>query len=267
MGDKTKIEWADATWSPVTGCTKVSAGCKYCYSERLVGRFDSLHGFVPFTTVECHPDRLEQPLHWRKPRRIFVVSMGDLFHEAVPDEFIGRVWSVMLSALQHTYQILTKRPDRMAEFVARAERESTRKGLNDSTHIWLGVSVEDQATADVRIPLLLKTPAAVRFISYEPALSVLDLDPYLWYAKPTTLRTPRLDWVIAGGESGPKARPSNPAWFRTVRDQCQSAGVPFLFKQWGEWCQGPGDGMTRAGKRDAGRLLDGNVWHEFPEGR
>lgn len=262
MGDQSKIEWCDATWNPVTGCTKVSVGCTHCYAERLVGRFDALHGFVPFTTVECHPDRLEQPLHWRKPRRIFVVSMGDLFHEAVQESFIAEVFSVMLRAPQHTYQILTKRPERMLrsslEFLSVV-------GASKLPLRWcFGVSVENQATADARIPLLLRTPAAVRFVSYEPALSGLDLDLYLWYFKPITLRTPRLNWVIAGGESGPKARPSNPDWFRSVRDQCQAAGVPFLFKQWGTWCQGPGDGMMRAGKKAAGRLLDGREWNEFP---
>jgi protein gp37 len=296
MGDRSKIEWTDSTWNPVTGCTKVSAGCTHCYAERLVGRFDALHGFVPFTTVECHPDRLEQPLHWRKPRRIFVVSMGDLFHEAVPVDFIDRIFDVMQQCPQHTFQILTKRPKRMIEMLfGEIRRNSLLETHGYQPNIWLGVSVENQAAADERIPLLLQTPAAVRFVSYEPALGPVDLAGWIgatggWcmehdfdggFCLETQCERNKIDWVICGGESGPKARPMHPDWARSVRDQCVSAGVPYFFKQWGQWVPMLGhlegvpvhgqkfthpDGtiMGRTGKNAAGRELDGREWSEFP---
>ena len=465
---KSKIEWTDATWNPVTGCTKVSAGCKNCYAERL---FPKVYPGRKFTDVQCHPERLEQPLRWRKPRRVFVNSMSDLFHKAVPDEFIDQVFAVMALCSQHEFQCLSKRPKRMMEYIngqgrdfsiAReigrirdrrtgtdlATKEAARlsasawsgerlseagrnapvqtskggishkrrispynnddqreencngsascdlgpsqwttntgrtddqprerpqvgelagkSGIGDllgtedtcdrgssqkemeaqgivtsqnppnrsrcvgdqatqgngdhgqgacgeirneqkghvcnllqedlETHLvwplpnaWLGVSIEDQATADERIPLLLQTPAAVRFVSYEPALAPIALrDEWMHLGCRPTMDLPpgsgKCDWLICGGESGPKARPMHPDWARSVRDQCQAAGVPFFFKQWGEYCW-PGqmsedtwrevDAVVnlagipgkpyRVGKKKAGRLLDGKKWSEFPK--
>jgi protein gp37 len=228
MGTETKIEWTDATWNPVTGCTNVSEGCRNCYAERVLPRTGQ-----SFDTVVCHPDRLDAPLHWRKPRRIFVNSLSDLFHEDVPREFIKSVVGVTVDCPQHTFQILTKRPQRMLEFCRECAFPS---------NVWLGVSCEDQQTADERIPLLLQTPAAVRFISAEPLLGPIDARRYLpVIARPReaisevaasrTPRNDRLDWVICGGESGPHARPMHPTWARSIRDQCQAAGVPFFFKQ------------------------------------
>lgn len=311
MGDKTKIEWTDATWNPVTGCTKVSQGCKNCYAERV---FPRAYKEREFTDVVCHPERLDQPLRWkRRPRKIFVNSMSDLFHEAVPDEFIADVVRIIRLAKWHTFQVLTKRPERM--FVP----------STPINNLWLGVSVEDQQTAIERIPLLLKTFAAVRFVSYEPALGPVNLrhldcdghgsQEFLQINALTGRHSdmgrpvemlPHLDWVIAGGESGPNARPAHPDWFRSVRDQCQSAGVPFFFKQWGEWAPVPRDDslpgkprmvrggdanveisghcemfnrddlsvnnemigtpMRRVGKNSSGAFLDGREWKEFPHG-
>ncbi len=281
-----KIEWTDETWNPVTGCTKVSAGCKNCYAERLAtGRLKHLYpdGFGKVTT---HPDRLDQPLRWKRPRRIFVCSMSDLFHEDVPTGFIYDIFAVMKRAPQHTFQVLTKRPERMGRYIK--SRWPTPAFENLHPNVWLGVSVEDQATADERIPLLLDTPAAVRFVSYEPALG-----PVEWLHK-----IQGLDWLIAGGESGPGARPSHPDWYRMARAACAAAGIAFMFKQWGEYappedlspvaqnkafeCKralvnfegdhrpGPDTGtrqgfMWRVGKKAAGRLLDGREWSEFPE--
>lgn len=278
----TKIEWTNATWSPVTGCSKVSEGCKHCYAEREWARLSAnpktvYHG-RKFTDVMFHPERLDQPLRWKKPRMIFVNSMSDLGHESIPLDFTDRVFGYMNMCRRHTFQILTKRPKRLREVVLHALDE---EGLSVFPNVWLGVSVEDQETADERIPLLLETPAAVRFVSYEPALGPVDLSRWVIH--------PRLDWVIAGGESGPKARPSHPDWFRAVRDQCQAAGIPFFFKQWGEWIprdQDPnfemgtglmrsclaGDGKSgevgiwrRVGKKRAGRNLDGREWNEYPQ--
>lgn len=296
MGDKSKIEWTDATWNPVSGCTKVSQGCKNCYAERVFPRAYATSARLgrEFTDVRCHPVRLNQPVRWKRPRKIFVNSMSDLFHEAVPDEFIWDIFDVMFRTHQHTYQILTKRADRMLKFCS-----SERAFAKPLPNVWLGVSVEDQETADERIPLLLQTPAAVRFVSYEPALGPVD---FRLTPNPSPL-TPSLDWVICGGESGPHARPMHPDWARSVRDQCQAAGVPFFFKQWGEWAEvcrrtdgncvgkyvleagdvilrshGPiervaqggiwervgGMPMRRVGKKNAGALLDGREWKEFP---
>ena len=225
-----KIEWTDATWNPVTGCTKVSPGCDHCYAERITERF---HGPGSFAEVKLHPDRLDQPLRWRKPRRVFVNSMSDLFHDAVPDEFIGQVFDVMLRTPQHTYQVLTKRPGRMASFVKMWLGESYAQWI---PNLWLGTSVESQKWADVRIPKLLDTPAAVRFLSCEPLLGAVNVRPYFWSGDETGPLV-GIDWVIVGGESGPGARPMHPQWARQLRDQCTSAGVPFFFKQWGAWIQ------------------------------
>jgi protein gp37 len=276
---KTIIEWTDLVWNPVTGCTKISAGCKNCYAERM---FHRPYPGRAFTDVRVHPERLEYPPHWRKPRRVFVNSMSDLFHEAVPFEFILAVLAHAVFADWHTYQILTKRPERMLEFAewmytkAPCRVELMRRCLQ------FIVSVEDQPTADQRIPLLLQFPCTVRGVSYEPALGPLVFNGPAGAGK--------IDWVIAGGESGPRARPAHPDWFRSVRDQCQAAGVPFFFKQWGEWlpADGPpselippvirmraclaGNGESgqvglwyRLGKARSGRLLDGREWNEFPK--
>lgn len=275
----TKIEWTDEVWNPVTGCTKVSQGCKNCYAERIANRF---WGERKFTDVICHEDRLDIPLKWRKPRRVFVNSMSDLFHEDVSSEFILHVLAVTLFSKQHTYQILTKRPKRMFELLSNAKLD---RSLIPLENVWLGVSIEDQATVDERIPWLLKTPAAVRFVSYEPALGPVDLSSM--YNVPNSDDYPNrkpliahLDWIIAGGETCPGARPAHPDWFRSVAGQCVEAGVPFFFKGWGEWmpCDNfvhcpentpfrfpDGQGLHRVGKKMAGRELDGIVWNEYPE--
>lgn len=318
MSDKTHIEWTDATWNVVTGCAKVSQGCKNCYAlrdwPRLAANPKTAYFGREFTEVRCHPDRLEIPRRWTKPRRVFVNSMGDLFHEDVPDDFIGAVFTVMFVANQHTYQVLTKRPDRMRALVNRWDQIIRDTGYPTGfagrwPNVWLGVSVEDQATADERIPLLLQTPAAVRWVSAEPLLGPIDLtaiphlhgygaSPCSACGEPVTLDAlngnvscksacdgpyvDTLDWVVAGGESGPNARPMHPDWARSLRDQCAAAGVPFLFKQWGEWLPMLGqregipvrakastaDGwiMGRAGKKAAGRLLDGVLHDAYPRG-
>jgi len=239
MSDKTGIEWTDATWNPVTGCTKVSAGCKHCYAERVWPRLaaprpqPNRYTGREFTDVACHSDVIDQPLAWTRPRRIFVNSMSDLFHPGVPDYFLCEVFERMEEAPHHTFQVLTKRPARMAEFVEQWWRNS-----EPSRHIWLGVSAEDQATANERIPLLLQTPAAVRWVSAEPLLGQVDIGKWLpcsMHLMGCRCAGPSLDWVVVGGESGPKARPMHPDWVSGIRDQCAAAGTPFLFKQWGEW--------------------------------
>lgn len=248
----TNISWADKVWNPVTGCTKVSAGCKNCYAERMSKRLAGRCGYPkdnPFA-VTLHPEKLSEPLHWKKPSRIFVCSMGDLFHEAVPDKFIDKVFTAIALSPQHTFLVLTKRPERMVSiipwFKARlAARDGSRWPI---PNVMLGVSVEDQQTADERIPLLLQTPAAKRFVSYEPALGPVDFRRLnvagaTYNALLGEYRTKSdlydgkvaLDQIIMGGESGPGARPMHPDWARSVRDHCQAAGLSFFFKQWGEW--------------------------------
>jgi len=234
---KTTIEWADEVWNPVTGCSKVSEGCRHCYAERVAGRF---WGERKFTDVRVHPERLEDPLHWRKPRRVFVNSMSDLFHHDVPFHFVYRVWRTAALANQHTFMILTKRPDRMLEFSHWMAGGDDISVAEWPQNVWLGVSVETQKEADKRVPLLLETPAAVRFVSCEPLLGPVRLgewlpsyDPTQHYARPE--HEGKLDWVIAGGESGPGARPCHPDWARGLRDACLASNVPFFFKQWGEW--------------------------------
>ncbi len=316
MSDKTGIEWTDATWNPVTGCAEVSPGCDHCYAKTFAERWRGTpgHHFEQGFDVVLRPERLDQPLEWRKPRRIFVNSMSDLFHDSVPDEYIARIWAVMAATPQHTYQILTKRHARMRTFLqdvcrcgaghpagvhlmsamewaategnpnwvpgleSDAVREASR-GMSWGKvlpNVWLGVSVEDQKWADIRIDALRATPAAVRFLSAEPLLGPLgnvDLDG--------------IGWVIVGGESGAGARPMHPDWARSLRDQCATAGVPFFFKQWGEslplighrefldlpparqnrdWSRPFGDDVTmcRVGKKAAGRELDGRTWDEYP---
>ena len=292
---KSKIEWTDVVWNPTTGCTKVSQGCKHCYAETIANRFWATQ-YPPnadgsprkFTDVRLHPERLEEPRKWRKPRRVFVNSMSDLFHEDVPDDFIAAIWMRMIVTPRHTYQILTKRPQRMAELVPQLFREFYTGDIHVCPNVWLGVSVEDQKTADERIPILLQTPAAVRFVSYEPALGPVDfttingvLNTWSRNGEIDVVDEGKLHWIIMGGESGPGARPLHPDWARSTLDQCLAAGVPFFFKQWGEWTPyypihknlaniketwRSGRGFWRVGKKAAGRMLDGRTWDEFPGG-
>ncbi len=366
MADATPIEWTDATWNPITGCTRVSEGCRNCYAEVMAARFsgpgqwgEGLARIVRDPNGKAIDHRwtgklrfndraLDLPLRWRKPRRIFVNSTSDLFHEDVPDEWIDRVFAVMALAPRHTFQVLTKRPERARAYSAgrRSNFGRASEVLHDMPHplseddheravdaldlfdcmgkplpnVWLGTSIEDQATAEARVPHLLATPAAVRFASAEPLLGPLYLDDMCdghkfidalrgkwWHdSEPPHIECdkPRLDWVIAGGESGPGARPMHPDWARSIRDQCQAAGVAFFFKQWGEWTPGEnvlseitgwranatygpwvggdewvfgetdmGDpeedwhdepDLYRVGKKAAGRLLDGREWSEMP---
>lgn len=291
MADRSKISWTDATWNPVTGCTSVSAGCDHCYAKRMAERFPQVHGVDerligfgneieseftprPFSQIKFHPDRLDIPLRWKKPRRIFVCSMGDLFHEDAKDEWIGDVFRVMEVARRHTFMLLTKRPERMKDFI---DKGMDHCGRMYSSNIWIGVTAENQAAAYERIPVLLQTPAEKRFVSVEPMLGPVDLArgiPTEWYHYIPRNPRPSLDWVICGGESGPGARPMHPGWTRSLRDQCRAAGVPFFFKQWGEfapcerWVPGSvnlGDvSMMRVGKKAAGSLLDGREWTEIP---
>lgn len=303
---RTKIEWSDETWPIVTGCTPCSIGCANCYAARMAAtrlkhhpRYEGLatieNGKARWTgEVRLNHDVLEQPLRWRKPRRIFVASMGDLFHRDVDEDFLIDIFVRMGEAPQHTFQILTKRPVRMYEFISKSTW-----GMSPLSNVWLGANIENQATADERTLWLLQTPAAVRFVSVEPMLGAVYLKP--WLSKPfIQIATEdekwnrQLDWVICGGESGPGARPMHPDWARSLRDQCQAAGVPFFFKQWGAhlgvdymgntsiWTRadglsgqvgkrpeidfGDGHGAVRIGKKAAGHLLDGRTWDEMPKG-
>jgi protein gp37 len=234
----TGIEWTDATWNPVTGCQKVSPGCKHCYAEGVAERFWAKQ-YPPnadgsprrFTDVRCHPERLDQPLRWRKPRMVFVNSMSDLFHKDVPDDFIYEVWRVMAACPQHTFQVLTKRPERMREVVAAfydrivdafVAGVSSTLSLPPLPNVWLGVSVEDQRRADERREYLQETPAAVRFVSYEPALGEVDWTGWEF-----------IDWLIVGGESGPGARPFDLAWARDAIAWAGAHGVAAFIKQIG----------------------------------
>jgi protein gp37 len=234
MGQGSPIEWTESTWNPVTGCTKISAGCKHCYAETMARRLKAMgqpnykNGFA----VTTQPHMLEVPLRWKKPQMIFVNSMSDLFHEQVPLDYIHQVFDVMRRASWHTYQVLTKRARRL---------EQVAPLLPWKLNIWMGVSVED-ATKYRRIDRLRRTRAHTKFLSLEPLLTALpDLD------------LTGIDWVIVGGESGPHARPMDPAWVKDIRDQCVRASVPFFFKQWGG-----------TNKRRAGRLLDDRTWDEVP---
>lgn len=264
MSAVTSIEWTDVVWNPVTGCSKVSAGCRHCYAEAVANRF---WGARKFTDVQCHADRLEQPLHWKQPRRIFVNSMSDLFHEDVPDEFIASVYAVMVSGYWHVYQTLTKRPERRKYLlnapsfrewveIKAAKRINALRGphsLNATSNLaaWNrdaagniheGVSIEDQGTADERIPILLQTPAAVRWVSAEPLLGPVDLERggfalHRAVPSPSGKSWPGLDWVVVGGESGPGARPCDLVWIRSIVGQCKEAGVPCFVKQLGALCK------------------------------
>ena len=237
MPDKTTIEWTDATWNPVTGCTKVSPGCAHCYAEAITLRFKRGGPFLPGkTTIRLHWDRLQQPKLWQVPRLVFVNSMSDLFHEEVPFSFIDKVFEIMEACNWHIYQVLTKRPERMLEYA------TSRYEFNKwPAQVWAGVSIENQYWANQRIPHLREVPAAVRFLSCEPLL------------KPLTLDLKDIHWVIVGGESGPKARPMKKSWATDIRDQCLATGVPFFFKQWG--------GRT---SKAGGRVLDEEIWGEMP---
>lgn len=268
MGDKSKIEWTDASWNPVSGCTKVSAGCKNCYAERWFPRVYNR----PFTKIKLHPERLDQPLRWKRPRKIFVNSMSDLFHEAVPFDFVEKVYWMMDRCPQHIFQVLTKRPERMLEFFKKTRVANLPNGnAIPLANVWWGVSVENQKTADERIPLLLQTPAVVRFLSCEPLLGPIP-NVYLHPDYYTGI-----DWVIVGGESGPLARQTDPEWVLEILEQCENANVPFFFKQWGEWLpsgQNDADGNNqytdekyiRIGKKKAGRSLNGLTYDGFPRG-
>ena len=356
MGDKTKIEWTEATWNPVTGCDKVSPGCDHCYAESVAHRFAGTKAYPDGFAVTLRPERLEWPIRKTKPQRIFVNSMSDLFHDQVPDEYIARVWAVMALAPRHTFQILTKRHGRMKSLVG-SERfaglvymavnailaQGNPPKIADDTivaaldgfargqftvlpNVHGGVSAEDQQRAALRIPALNATPFAVRFVSAEPLLGRIEMDPE-WLPVvcgncdcDMGCHPPSggIDWVIVGGESGAGARPMHPDWARSLRDQCTEAGVAFLFKQWGEWVEdvtirhahgtgeeyrllnvppdhknpkrcamhsSGGTAMTadnpfnpfraghggwtairRAGKKLAGRELDGRTWDEYPAG-
>lgn len=247
MSQNSKIEWTDATWNPVTGCTKVSAGCVNCYAERFAERFRGVkgHPFEQGFDIRLWPKRLDWPLTWKEPRRVFVNSMSDLFHEKVDDEYIHQVFEVMEKADRHVFQVLTKRSERMQRWVG-----DYCKKKPIANNIWMGVTVERQDFY-WRIEDLLKVPAKVRFLSLEPLLGPIQL-------KAHDLRL--LQWVILGGESGPGARPMQKMWATAVRDQCNKYSVPFFFKQWGAYnSQG-----ERVGKKAAGKRLEGRTWQSSP---
>lgn len=353
MADKTHIEWTDATWNVVTGCAIVSPGCTNCYAMKLAGTrlrdhpsrngltTDSKAGPVWNGQVRFNTGWLTQPLRWTKPRKVFVCAHGDLFHEGVTDDQLDQIFAVMALAPQHVFQVLTKRPERMRDYLLAFTAKRLSKALRafiqagekatqadrfiplPLPNVWMGVSAEDQTRANERIPVLLETPAAIRWVSAEPLIGPLDLtaiddgfsDPRnvlrsfsaqqqaAQYTESIDLciDTPGLDWVVVGGESGAGSRPMHPDWARDLRDQCADAGVPFLFKQWGDWTPGEnaqntvgrtvetadwfndawdyqtltpasGEGMHiddeptlyRAGKRAAGRLLDGHLHDGYP---
>lgn len=350
--NKTSIEWCNRpetrgpagamTWNPIrarlkgqgpkvrsgTFCTRISPGCTHCYASTINKRFgNGLEFTVPnLEQIEFFVDEriLEQPLHQKKPCTIFVGDMFDLFHEAIPEDLIGEVFAVMEQCSQHTFQVLTKRTRRMRDILVAAADTAPQKyrGLLPLPNVWIGTSIEDQQRADERIPLLLETPAAVRFLSVEPMLEAVRIDecaPYVLdgnesnpgilnaftamvhhpltvkFAPERTAKPDGISWVICGGESGPGARPMHPSWARSLRDQCVNAGIPFFFKQWGEWMPHPeppdrngsyhggifllpngqlgnqvdwwedrAQAMDRVGKKRAGAILDGREWREFP---
>jgi protein gp37 len=326
MADRTKIEWTEATWNPITGCSVVSAGCKHCYAMKLAGTrlqhhpsragltIDTAAGPVWNGQVRFNEQWLDQPLRWRRPRLIFVCAHSDLFHESVPDEWIDRVFAIMALAPHHTFQVLTKRPERMLRYFTERRDEGWSDGhirllfgrparafpasfkrlpLNNDArmpwplpNVWLGVSVENQDAADERIPLLLQTPASVRWISAEPLLGPVDLTRVMrseseWTFCDNALTGfrahkcggtigPKLDWVVAGGESGTGARPMHPDWARSLRDQCAEAGVAFLHKQNGNWAN-PDDieaaGLASHGWWEEDRTDGGVRRHEWPDSK
>jgi protein gp37 len=240
MSDMTSIEWTDATWNPVTGCTKITAGCDNCYAERFSERFRGTagHPFERGFDLQVRPERLEQPLRWRRPRMIFVNSMSDLFHKEIPRDFIDQVFTTMELGAWHNYQVLTKRSSLMRDYLTRRYA-----GGVAPRHIWCGVSVEDRG-AVTRIRHLQEARAAVRFLSIEPLIGPIG-----------QIDLAGIAWVIVGGESGPRARPLQADWVREVRDQCVDQQVAFFFKQWG--------GVR---PKSGGRELDGRRWNELPNG-
>ncbi|MXX40013.1 MAG: phage Gp37/Gp68 family protein, partial [Gemmatimonadetes bacterium] len=269
MSRKSTIEWTNTTWNPVTGCTKVSAGCDHCYAERLSERFRGVEGH-PFESgfdLTLRPKRLEQPMQWRRPQLIFVNSMSDLFHKDIPTEYIERVFDTMERADWHVYQVLTKRSSLMRRFVqerypstgastgpstSSGHRSGHRRGQAAPPHIWLGVSVENNA-ALTRLRHLQQTNASVRFVVADHPVAVFDsFEPLLGPIGAVDLED--IHWVIVGGESGPGARPMRAEWVRALRDQCQAQRVAFFFKQWG--------GRT---PKAGGNTLDGRQWLEYPE--
>jgi protein gp37 len=336
MGDKTSIEWTEATWNPIRGCTRVSPGCRHCYAEEIAARFSgpgqAYEGLAEMT--ESGPrwtgkllfvaEHLSDPLRWKRPRRIFVNSMSDLFHEELSFDEIDRIFAVMSLARHHVFQVLTKRPERMLKYLGRTEEEQEARqeaigeaGYRDHeimfsgapdcgedfhylewplSNVWLGTSVENQKTADKRIPFLLKAPAAVRWLSCEPLLGPLELSIYFASGYDTPPQNDIVDWVVVGGESGADARPMHPDWVRAIRMQCKLASVPLFFKQWGSYVEAP-EGLSGVlvetngkhcaanfqsieerrryseegsilmryiGKKKAGRVLDGLTWDEYP---
>ena len=239
MADRTKISWASTTWNPITGCTPVSEGCQHCYARRMAKRLQAMgaKGYEDGFKVTPHPERLDEPLHWRKPRRIFVCSMGDLFHEDVLGEFVAQVFDIMQYAQHHTYLVLTKRPGNLAMYF------QWHLPLWRRWHIWYGTTAENQKRAYERIPVLTDIPCAHLWVSLEPLLGPVDLRPWLH----------KLGWVVVGGESGPRYRPMHIDWVRDVRDKCVDAGVPFYFKQFA--------GVHPKKLPE----LDGRVWDQQPK--
>jgi protein gp37 len=303
MADNTTIEWTDATWNALTGCSVVSPGCTNCYAMKLAGTrlrgHPTRRGLTEMTKagpvwngqIRLNERALVEPLGWSRPRMIFACAHSDIFHENVPEAWIDRLFAVMALCERHTFQVLTKRPERMRDYFAGAWRDRVAReaaalapkiALSPASgylpNVWLGTSVEDQKAADQRAPVLAQVPAAVRFLSVEPLLGQVDLSPHL----------SSIDWIIVGGESGPKARPMQAAWVRDLERQCRDAGTAFFFKQWGEWLPvedghvmptdaeiRPGraawsvtdaDGLNwlRVGKRLSGDLLDGARHHAWP---
>lgn len=237
MAKKSSIEWTEMTWNPVTGCSKISPGCKNCYAEQMANRLSAM-GMVRYRngfSVTLQGDIVDLPLNWIEPRLVFVNSMSDLFHEAIPESFILRVFKTMVLAHWHTFQILTKRSERLADLASR---------LPWSPNVWMGVSVESSHYTN-RIVDLRRVPAAIRFLSIEPLLAPIPRLPLSG-----------IDWVIVGGESGPGSRPMRVEWVRAIRDRCLSQNIPFFFKQWG--------GVR---KKQAGRILDGRKWSEMPQSK
>jgi protein gp37 len=276
---KTTIEWTDDSWNPTIGCTRISPGCKSCYAFTLHDKRHAAHKAGkkmppqyarPFTELQLIEDRLTDPLHWRKPRKVFVNSVSDLFHEDIPDAFIDRVFAVMALAGRHTFQVLTKRANRMLSYMQqfspkRLENAArtvghtlTFKGLWTGPawplpNVWLGVSVEDQKHGLPRVDLLREAPAAIRFLSVEPLLEDLG-----------SLNLAGIRWVIVGGESGGNGRPMHPEWARGIRDQCQATDTPFFFKQWGNWAPNASGELVWVGEKDIEPVLDGRTWDEYP---
>jgi protein gp37 len=254
MAEHSTIEWTDATWNPVTGCTKVSPGCKHCYAEKFAERFRGVagHPYEQGFDLKLWPARLALPLQWASPRMIFVNSMSDLFHEQVPDEFIERVFATMEAASQHTFQVLTKRSKRLLQWTTpRYATAHTAAKRLWPRNVWIGVSVENDEYLS-RLEDLQSVPAFTRFASIEPLLGPVEL---------TRMALHGIHWIIVGGESGPGARPMKPDWARRVQADCEAAGVAFFFKQWGAFDAAG----KRVGKKAAGRQLDGRTWDEMPQ--